>query len=192
MKWVVVLLVVLVAFVAVGRMGALPGARESAAQTEKNLHDVVAVIEEAAAKADEAQALREGLTPSPEEERWSSARNAACAERTERARRLARPRTMEQIAAFTRAWLAFDQAHDRRVERLRPPAGYAPGARRLGLFEARQERGLLRAAGAADRGDSTAMLAEVGRLRTLAAQANLTLSDLRLTECFFPIAGLPY
>lgn len=192
MKWVVVLLVVLVAFVAVGRMGALPGARDSAAQTEKNLRDVAAVIEEAAAKADEAQAVREGLEPSSEEERWSSARNAACAERTERARRLDHPRTMEQIAAFTRAWLALDQAHDRRVERLRPPAANARRARRLGLLEARQEQGLLRVAAAAERGDSTAMLAEVGRLRTLAARANRTAAGLRLTDCFFPIAGLPY
>ena len=192
MKWVVVLLVVLVAFAAVGRMGALPGARDSAAQTERNLRDVAAVLEEAASKADDAQAIRDGLTPSPEEERWSAARNAACADRTERARRLARPRSMEQIAAFTRAWLALDQAHDRRVERLQPPAAYARGVHRLDLLEARQEQGLLRAAAAAERGDSTVMLAEVGRLRTLAVRANPTVADLRLTECFFPTAGLPY
>jgi len=192
MKWVVVLLVVLVAFVAVGRMGALPGARDSAAQTEKNLRDVAAVIEEAAAKADEAQAVREGLEPSPEEERWSSARNAACAERTERARRLDRPRTLDGIAAFTRAWLALDREHDRRAERLSPPASYVAGARRLARLDARQEQALRRVAAAADRGDSTAMLAEVTRLRALAARANPLAVELRLTECLLPAAGLPY
>ena len=192
MRWVVVLLVVLVALTAVGRMGALPGARDSAGQTEKRVRDVAQVLEDAAAAADDAQAVRDGLEPSDGEARWTAARNDACTRRADRARQLDRPRTVDDMAAFARAWLALDAAHDRRVAALRAPGAYAPAARRLARFDARQERGLRRVIAAAERGDSSAALAEIAALRELAAHANTTVAELGLRACFFPTAGLPY
>ncbi len=192
MRWVVVLVLVVAAAVAVGRVGALPGAGGSAAQTEKSIRDVAGVIEAAAGEADAAQAVRDALEPNEVEARWAEARNAACAERTRRARNLARPRSVNEIARFARRWLALDRAHDRRVARLRPPPAYAAGARRLARLDRRQEQGLRRVIAAAERGDSSGALAEIRSLQGLALRANPTVAELGLTGCFFPTAGLPY
>jgi Sec-independent protein translocase protein TatA len=192
MKYVAVLVLVLVAVVAVGRMQALPTPGKSAGQTEKRIRDVAEVLEAAAAKADDAQAVKAGLQPTKAEARWAAARNAACAERADGAARLARPRSVDGIAEFARRWLVLDDAHDRRAARLRPPGSYAAGARRLARLEEKQERGLRRVIAAAGRGDVSATLAEVRSLQKLAASANPIAAELGLTNCFFPVAGLPY
>jgi len=192
MRWVVVLALVLAAAVAVGRVGALPGAGGSAAQTEKSIRDVAGVIEAAAGEADEAQAVRDALEPNEAEARWTEARNAACAERTRRTSDLARPSSVDEIARFARRWLDLDRAHDRRVARLRPPAAYAGAARRIARLDQRQERGLRLVIAAADRGDASGALAEIRSLQSLALRANTTVAELGLTACFFPTAGLPY
>lgn len=192
MRWLVVLVLVLAATVAIGRVGALPGAGGSAAQTEKSIRDVAEVLEAATPKADEAQAVRDALEPSEAEARWAEARNAACSDRTRGARGLARPGSIDEIARFARRWLALDRAHDRRVARLRPPSAYAAGARRLSRLDRRQEQGLRRVIAAAEGGDSSGTLAEIRSLQALALRGNPTVAELGLTGCFFPTAGLPY
>jgi hypothetical protein len=171
---------------------ALPGLRDSSARTEENIRAVAEALEAAAAKADEAQAVRDRLTPSEAEARWVAARNAACTARAHRTAALARPRSVEEIGTFAQRWLAFDRAHDRRIARLRPPAAYRDGARRLARLDDRQEQGLHRVVAAAERRDASGTLAEVRSLQALAGRANPTVAELGLTACFLPTAGLPY
>jgi hypothetical protein len=192
MRWVLVLLVAAIAVVVVGRMQAYPNARDSARQTEDNIRGVAEVLQEASDEADHAGNVLDGMKPTKAEARWLAARNAACAARAERTAALPRPRTLDGMAEFARRWLALDRTHDRRVAQLRAPAAYAAGAQRLARLDARQERQLHRVVEAVELGDAAGTLAAIRSLQTLAVSANTTVSELRLTDCYLPAAGLPY
>jgi hypothetical protein len=192
MRWAVVLLVLAAAVVLIGRMQAFPGARESSAEAEKNVRGVAQALAEATAKADDAQAVLDSLQPSPAEAQWIAAWNRACSARAAAVAGLGAPRTLDDMGRLARRWLAADRVHDRRVARLPAPSGAAAGARRLARLDARQERSVRRVAAAARRGDSEGALAAVGTLRLLAARGNTVVAELGLTECFLPVAGLPY
>lgn len=192
MRWALVLLVAAIAVVAVGRMQAYPSARDAARETDDNIRGVAEVLQDASDEAEQARSVLDGMQPTKEEARWLAARNAACARRATRAAALPRPHTLDDMAHFAGRWLALDRAHDRRVARLRAPAAYASSARRLARLDARQERQLRRVVQAAERGDAGGTLAAIRELQTLAVSANATVSELRLTDCYLPAAGLPY
>ena len=192
MKWVLVLLVAAVAVVVVGRMQAYPNARDTARQTEDSIRGVAEVLEDASNEAEQARNVLDGMKPTKEEARWLAARNGACAVRAKRAAALPRPRTLEGMAQFARRWLALDRLHDKRVAQIRTPAAYAAGARRLARLDTEQERQLHRVIQAAERGDAAGTLAAIRSLQMHAVSANATVSDLRLTDCYLPAAGLPY
>src|SRR5687768_3329923 len=66
---------------------------------------VAEALEAAAAKADQTQAVRDGLTPSEAGARWAAARNVACTRgHTERPRSRVRG-VSEEIGTFARWWL---------------------------------------------------------------------------------------
>jgi hypothetical protein len=182
------LLVAAIAVVAVGRMQAYPGARDAARQRDDNIRGVAEVLQDASDEAEQARNVLDGMQPTKEEARWLAARNAACARRATRAAALPRPHTLDGMARFARRWLALD----RRVARLRAPAAYASAARRLARLDARQERQLRRVVQTAERGDAGGTLAAIRELQTLAVSANATVSELGLTDCYLPAAGLPY
>ena len=192
MRWVLVLLVAAIAIVVVGRMQAYPNARDAARQANDDIRGVAEVLQNASDEAEQARNDLDGMKPTKAEARWLAARNTACAHRAKRASALPRPHTLDGMATFARSWLALDRAHDRRVARLRTPPAYAAGARRLARLDARQERRLRQVVAAAEQGDAAGTLAGIRSLQTLAVAANATISELRLTDCYLPAAGLPY
>ncbi len=110
--------------------------------------------------------------------------NTECAKRERRLARLPRPTRLTDIAPHAQRVLAVLKAHDRRAAGLGAPP-------QVLAFNAEQERGVLRLAGAARKGNYRAAQAEATALRELAGRANTELMRLKLDQCVLRASGMP-
>jgi hypothetical protein len=155
----------------------------AANSTEERLGEVTRVLQQAAANA-AGQGAAGGKT-------WANRVNAVCARQSNAVGRLGTPVTVDEIAAYLRKALPIVRRHHKRLAALPPPPELAQQASRAGQALLKQEALLADVRAAAQRGDATATLAAIDKLRALARKSNPNLVRLSLTECALPSPGLP-
>jgi hypothetical protein len=152
--------------------------------TESRLGQVADVLREATARF-------QGTGPAPAGKAWASRVNAVCSRQSDALRRLGTPTTVDEISAYVRKASPIVRRYQKKLASLRPPDVLAAQAGRAGAALERQRVLLADVAAAAGRGDTTAVLGRIEKLRALARRANPTIIGLGLTECALPSPGLP-
>ena len=148
--------------------------------TKDNINSVAQVLRQATANAQQAGSSKT----------WQGKVNARCSRDSAALSRLETPRSLDEIAAYLgRALPIVRRQHQRVIAGL--PADEASAAKPARRAYGKQEVILARARAAARGGDTSAMLAAVDDLRSIARVANGNLIRLGLTECTLPSWGIP-
>jgi hypothetical protein len=185
MKPVAVLVVAGLAFWFVGSRIVDRGEDVNAvAQASKNnISNVTGVLRQAIANAQ-----KQG---SGDETTWQGQTNAECERTAEMLSGLGTPRSADEIARYLGKALPMVRSLHQRLGTLPPPNALAEQASKAGRALLKQEDLLGRVYVAARHGNTTQMLNQVKRLRTLARNENPNLVKLGLTECTLPSWGVP-
>jgi hypothetical protein len=117
------------------------------------------------------------------QESWIGRVNAECARRNAQARRLARPRTLDDLAVYADRILEIYRRANGRIASVPAPRRYRGRMQRLERLAEQTEAGLDALAAAARRGDSTAAIARAREVQAVARRASATFTSLGLTEC---------
>jgi hypothetical protein len=155
-----------------------------AESTETRLNDVANVLRQATANA-------QGTGSTAADTAWANQANGVCSRQSDAVARLGTPTTVSDIAAYLRKALPIVRRHHAQLGTLPPPDALAGQARLAGRTLLKQEALLADVHTAARRGNTSATLDRIERLRSLARAANPNLIGLGLTDCALSSPGLP-